>query len=50
MTPAQGVVDGGDLYAASLQDFARRLAEELFWRAKTLQALTERQRAAALGG
>ena len=43
------VVDAGDLYGAGLQDFARRLAEELFWRGKSLQALAERQRVAAFG-
>ena len=44
---AQAVVDAGDLYAAGVQDFAARLSEELFWRAKTLEALGERQRAPA---
>ncbi len=40
---AQGVVDGGGLYAGGLSDFAKRLTDELSWRGKTLQALTERQ-------
>jgi hypothetical protein len=44
---AREVVDAGDLYPVGLQDFAGRLAEELFWRAKTLEALSERQNAAA---
>jgi len=40
---AQEVVDGGDLYAVGVHDLARRLTEDLFWRAKSLQALSERQ-------
>jgi hypothetical protein len=40
---ADEVVAAGDLYAVGLQDFARRLSEELFWRAKALEALAERQ-------
>lgn len=41
------VVHAGDLYAPGLHDFAGRLADELMWREKTLEALTERQRTAA---
>jgi hypothetical protein len=40
---ADEVVAAGDLYAVGLQDFARRFSEELFWRAKALEALVERQ-------
>lgn len=40
---AQAVGSGGDLYPWSLEDFARRLGEDLFWREKTLQLLIERQ-------
>ena len=44
---AQTLVDSGDLYVVGLHDFAGRLAQELFWRGKSLEALTERQRIAA---
>jgi hypothetical protein len=44
---SDAVVQGGDLYAPGLHDFTRRLAEDLRWRAGTLEALTERQRIAA---
>ena len=47
---AQQVVDAGDLYGPGLQDFAGRLAEELFWRAKTLEALAQRQADAVPAG
>ena len=47
---SEAVVQGGDLYTPGLHDFARRLAEDLRWRAVTLEALTERQRAAARAG
>jgi hypothetical protein len=47
---SEAVVQGGDLYTPGLHDFARRLAEDLRWRAGTLQALTERQRIAARAG
>jgi hypothetical protein len=43
---AQAMVDGGDLYVVGLQDFASRLAQELFTRGKLLETLTERQRVA----
>jgi hypothetical protein len=41
------VVEGGDLYAPGLNDFASRLSEDLFWRSKTLEMLSQRQRDAA---
>jgi hypothetical protein len=44
---AEAVVQGGDLYAPGLHDFSRRMAEDLRWRARTLDALAERQRDAA---
>lgn len=40
---AQAVAAGGELYPWPLQDFARRLGEDLSWREKTLQLLIERQ-------
>ena len=43
---SDSVVEAGELYGPGLNDFARRLSEELLWRGKTLQALSERQRAA----
>jgi hypothetical protein len=46
---AEGVVKGGELYTVGLNDFAKRLRDDLFWRAKTLESLAERQRQAALG-
>jgi hypothetical protein len=39
----EAVLDGGDLYAPGVRDFAERLADELFWRGKTLEALAQRQ-------
>ena len=44
-TLAQAVVEGGDLYPAGVQDLAKRMAEELFWRGKSLEAFRQRQRA-----
>ena len=44
---SEAVVQGGDLYTPGLHDFAKRFADDLLWRAKTLEALTERQRIAA---
>jgi len=41
---ADAIVEAGDLYGPGLNDFARRLSEELFWKTKTLAA---RQRAVA---
>jgi hypothetical protein len=40
---AQEVVEAADLYGPGLEDFAGRLAEDLFWRGKTLEALAARQ-------
>ena len=37
------VVHGGDLYAPGLRELARNLAEDLFWKAKTLELLSRRQ-------
>ena len=44
---SEGVVEAGDLSGPGLHDFARRLGEELLWRSRTLEALSERQRDAA---
>ncbi len=44
---ARDVVDAGDVYGPGLEDFAGRLAEDLFWRGKTLDALAARQSEAA---
>ena len=41
------VVEGGDLYTPGLNDFAKRLSEDLLWRSKTLEMLSQRQRGAA---
>jgi hypothetical protein len=38
------VVEGGAIYAPGLSDFAGRLREDLFWRAKTLESLAQKQR------
>jgi hypothetical protein len=43
---AQGVIDGGELYGPGLHEFSRTLAEDVLWRAKTLEALVDRQRKA----
>ena len=40
------VLEGGDAYGVGVRDLAARLAEDLLWRGKTLQALTARERAA----
>lgn len=40
---AEGVLEGGDLYAPGVRDLAERLAEELLWRGKSLEALAQRQ-------
>jgi len=44
---ARDVVEAGDVYGPGLEDFARRLAEDLFWRGKTLETLAARQSEAA---
>ena len=41
---AETVVESGDVYGVGLHDLAARLAEDMLWRGKSLQALTERQR------
>ena len=41
----QSVADSGELYAPGVRAFTSRFAEELFWRAKTLESLAERHRA-----
>ena len=43
---ARTVAEGSDLYTPALQDFTRRLADELEWRSKTLAVLADRQRSA----
>ncbi|HEY3799168.1 MAG TPA: hypothetical protein VGL58_12510 [Caulobacteraceae bacterium] len=37
------IVRGGDLYAPGLRELARNLAEDLFWKARTLELLSQRQ-------
>jgi hypothetical protein len=37
------IVHGGDLYAPGLRELARTLAEDLFWKGKTLELLSQRQ-------
>jgi hypothetical protein len=37
------IVRGGELYAPGLRELARNLAEDLFWKAKTLALLSQRQ-------
>ena len=44
---AETVVQGGDLYAAGVHDLAGRLAEDLLWRSRSLEALIERLREVA---
>jgi len=39
------IVRGGDLYTPGLRELARNLAEDLFWKAKTLELLSKRQSA-----
>jgi hypothetical protein len=40
---AEAVVAAGDLYGPGVTDLAARLAEDLVWRAKSLEALALRQ-------
>jgi len=42
------VLQGGDLYSVGVRDLAARLAEDLLWRGKSLEALTARERAGLL--
>jgi hypothetical protein len=37
------VVHGGELYTPGLRELARNLSEDLFWKAKTLELLSQRQ-------
>lgn len=37
------IVEGGDLYAAGLREFAQKLANDLTWKIKTLHMLSQRQ-------
>src|ERR1700733_9777760 len=37
------IVCGGDLYSPGLRELARNLTEDLFWKAKTLELLSQRQ-------
>ena len=46
---AREIAGAGELFGPGLHAFATRFAEELFWRAKTLDGLAERRRAAVLG-
>jgi hypothetical protein len=38
------VVEGREVYSPGLSEFAARLSEELFWKAKTLASLAQKQR------
>jgi hypothetical protein len=38
---AAEVGDGGEVYSPGVRDFAKKLSEELFWKAKTLQKLMQ---------
>jgi hypothetical protein len=40
---ADEVVGGGDLYAPGLHELAKTLSEDLFWKSKTLELLSQRQ-------
>ena len=40
------VVDAGDLYVPGVRAFSIRLSEDMFWRSKTLEMLSQRQAAA----
>jgi hypothetical protein len=42
------VMQGGETYGVGIRDLAARLAEDLLWRGKTLEALTQRERAGLL--
>lgn len=39
----EAIVEGGDLYAPGLREFARKLAEDLAYKTKTLRMLSQRQ-------
>jgi hypothetical protein len=40
---AAAVVEGGDLYSPGVRELARQLNEDLLWKSRTLQALSQRQ-------
>jgi hypothetical protein len=40
---SEALVEADELYSPGLHDFARRLAEDLFWRSKTLEVLAQKQ-------
>jgi hypothetical protein len=40
---ADEVVGGGDLYTPGLHELAKTLSEDLFWKSKTLELLSQRQ-------
>jgi hypothetical protein len=40
---ADEIVCGGELYSPGLRELARNLTEDLFWKAKTLELLSQRQ-------
>jgi len=42
-TLTDAIVEAGDLYAPGVSQFATRLGEDLFWRAKTLAKLAQQQ-------
>lgn len=42
------VLQGGDAYSVGVRELAAQLAEDLLWRGKRLEALTERERAGLL--
>jgi len=42
----EAIADGGDLYVVGVSEFAERLAEELFWKAKSFERLVQLQREA----
>jgi hypothetical protein len=44
---SEDVVTAGDLYGPGVHALAERLAEDLFWRSKTLASLMQRQRGPA---
>jgi hypothetical protein len=42
------VLDGDDAYSAGIRDLTARLSEDLLWRGKSLEVLTDRERARLL--
>jgi hypothetical protein len=41
---AVAVAEGGDLYGVGVRELAGRLAEDLTWKGKSLEALSDRER------